>query len=155
MASAAITVAVNDTAVKAKLERLVTQGKNLRVVMGDIGFFLEESTRHRFSTGLDPDGNAWAPVSPEYALRKATGQIKIAGGSVAARSATDLLRLTGQMESQITHQADDRSVTIGSPELYAATHQFGRDNIPARPFLGVSETDLQEVLALLEDHLTA
>ncbi|MCC8998035.1 MAG: phage virion morphogenesis protein [Candidatus Contendobacter sp.] len=39
--------------------------------------------------------------------------------------------------------------------MYGATHQFGNPNlnIPARPFLGLSQSDEQELLDILNDHL--
>jgi phage gpG-like protein len=37
--------------------------------------------------------------------------------------------------------------------VYAATHQFGDDerNIPARPYLGLSQENAQDVLDVIED----
>lgn len=54
---------------------------------------------------------------------------------------------------------------VGSPEIYAATHQFGRlarpgqglpfgaAAIPARPFIGLSDEDEAEILDIVEDRL--
>lgn len=154
MTGAAITIAVDDSALKAKFDRLVAQGNNLRVVMGDIGEYLVESTRHRFSTQVDPDGEAWQPLSPEYARRKNQGKVKVGGTPIRDRSSDDLLLLTGNLEDQIAAQSGDTEVIVGSPARYAATHQFGRENIPARAFLGLSVDDLREVSAIIEDHLS-
>lgn len=53
------------------------------------------------------------------------------------------------------------SVEIGTNVIYGAIHQFGgaagrkdrRVTIPARPFLGVSNEDSTELLAIENDHL--
>lgn len=53
------------------------------------------------------------------------------------------------------------SVEWGTNVVYAAIHQFGgaagrkdrRVTIPARPFLGVSNEDRTELLAIINDHL--
>ena len=44
-------------------------------------------------------------------------------------------------------------VQVGTDSVYAATHQYGRDeaNIPARPFLGLSSTDRREITAIIRD----
>lgn len=153
--SAFITVAVDDQQLRDRFDRLRARATDLRVVMGQIGEFLTESTRHRFSTRLDPEGNAWLPVSPAYAKVKAAGLATSEPGDAKSRDPARLLFLAGQLHDGIAYQAGSLNVTVGSPEKYAAVHQFGFKGIPARPYLGVSKDDLAEVCALLEDHLIA
>ena len=52
------------------------------------------------------------------------------------------------------HATTDR-LEFGTDRKYGATHQFGdpRRNIPARPFLGLSDDDHREVLDILQEHL--
>ena len=87
----------------------------------------------------DPDGVEWAPWSKRYAKRR-EGE----GG--------DLLFREGDLDESIQHfvRGSDE-VVVGSSLVYAATHQFGDParGIPARPFLGFSpanEDDLEAVL---------
>lgn len=40
---------------------------------------------------------------------------------------------------------------VGSNLPYAATHQYGRDNIPPRPYLGPSRADRSEILEIIAD----
>ncbi len=47
------------------------------------------------------------------------------------------------------------SVEVGSNLEYAAVHQFGYKNIPARPYLGVSESDGRRVLQRVERAILA
>ena len=53
------------------------------------------------------------------------------------------------------YQADADSLQFGHEPMYGATHQFGdpRRNIPARPFLGISEEDEREITEILAEHL--
>ena len=48
---------------------------------------------------------------------------------------------------------DGDQVTVGSVKEYAATHQYGDEerNIPARPYLGLSERDVGELGELVEE----
>lgn len=42
-------------------------------------------------------------------------------------------------------------VEVGSALVYAATHQFGRGGIPARPFLGISRRDERQIGEIVRD----
>jgi phage gpG-like protein len=46
-----------------------------------------------------------------------------------------------------------REVVIGTNVQYAATHQFGRGKIPARPFLLVHDEDRREAASILLRHI--
>ena len=46
-----------------------------------------------------------------------------------------ILQDTGRLRTSIMFNMSGNTGYIGTNVLYAATHQFGRDNIPARPFL--------------------
>jgi phage gpG-like protein len=48
---------------------------------------------------------------------------------------------------------DGRRLRVGTNKVYAATHQFGRGAIPARPFLGLSEEDVRDAVETLADHM--
>ena len=55
----------------------------------------------------------------------------------------------------IHYAAYEKLLTIGTNDIKAATHQFGRGNIPARPFLGLSTDDEQTALHIIEQHIRA
>lgn len=142
---AGVRIAVDDSAVTTALRRLMQRTSNLRPLMLEIGEELEESTKERFASQTSPDGAPWAPLSSRYvsskAKRKSPGRDQI-------------LTLTGALRRTIHYQeASANSVTIGTDRKYAATHQFGRDKIPARPFLGLSGADRYTILRLIEEHL--
>lgn len=89
-------------------------------------------------TKAAPDGTRWPLWSPRYEATRHGGH--------------GLLMGEGDLDESIQHfLTGPDTVVIGSPLVYAATHQFGDEGrgIPARPFLGYSardERDLNEVI---------
>ncbi|MEW6427320.1 MAG: phage virion morphogenesis protein [Thermodesulfobacteriota bacterium] len=98
-------------------------------------------------------------------------------GSLNKRGATQLANkrvLVGESKrlgNEIHYRADGRSIVVGSSLIYSATQQFGArrgafgrtkrgapipwGDIPARPFLGVSDDDRRNILDIIEEHLEA
>jgi phage virion morphogenesis protein len=132
----------NSAEVKAAFEALQAKLADLTPVFQDIGESMLNRTRERFRSQTAPDGSPWAALSPDYAKRKKKNKDKI-------------LTLSGNLRGLLNYQAGPRSVRIGTPLKYGAAHQFGRPEIklPARPFLGLSTSDEQELLEILNDHL--
>lgn len=116
--------------VKRMLDRLSRM--NTRRLLDQIGGELEAQTRERLSeTKTAPGGTPWAPWSPAYAAK--------------AKPGAKLLEREGTLLDSIAFEVGNDAVTVGSNMVYAATHQFGRGNIPARPFLGVSAQNLDDI----------
>jgi phage virion morphogenesis protein len=87
-----------------------------------------------------PDGEPWAPLSPEYAARKGGGEV---------------LEESHSLLDSIQAQSGSDGVSLGSNLLYAAVHLYGDEarGIPARPYLGFSDDDLVELGEVAEDFL--
>jgi phage virion morphogenesis protein len=158
MAGASLTISWREEAVVAALRDLAATLKHPKRVMADIGRSLRASTLERFRTERDPDDRAWIP-----SRRRAEG------------SPRPTLTLSARLRSSISSRATDSEVRIGTNVIYAATHQFGGTirpktakalvfalpsgqwvqakavTIPARPFLGVSADDRQEIVAIVRD----
>lgn len=105
-----------------------------------IGEQLKIQTEKRFEKEQDPDGNAWQPLNEKYQKRKA---------KKAPRQ--EILQFEGRLFDTLVAQATDYSVKFGSNSIYANTHQFGRGNIPARPFLGINDEDKKIIADELQD----
>jgi phage virion morphogenesis protein len=148
-----ITITVENPDLAARLRALQAKGANLRVVLDEIGENLIESTQKRISSQTDPDGNRWRAVKSKYAARKTAGKATRDPSDARSRDPKQILFLTGKLKDGINRQAVPGGVSIGSNEKYAATHQFGRTAIPARPFLGFSASDKAMIMALLDEHL--
>ncbi len=147
----------NAAEVKAVFEALQTRLADLTPVFQDIGEAMLNVTRERFNSQTAPDGRSWAPLSPGYAKRKPRNKDKV-------------LTLYGHLRGTLDYQADKDQVRIGTPRIYGATHQFGAakgsfgrtrrgspipwGDIPARPFLGLSSSDEQELLDILNEYLS-
>lgn len=166
-----INVKFDDRQVKDALGKLVARGKNLRPAFKEIGEDMKESTKQRFSTATAPDGTPWAPNSPvtlENYLGAFKGSHKKDGSLSKAGTARSAAKkpLTGEtkaLQTTIGYQLEgDSGVSIGSPQIYAAMQQFGGTkaqfpnlwgNIPARPFLGVSDSDRENILEIVGSYL--
>lgn len=124
---------------KTSLRLMATGVRDTRTLMPRLGEYLWGSTRDRFKTQTDPDGAVWAALQPHTRKRKKYNPDKI-------------LTQRGYLRSRIFWQvtAPGRVEVFADP-AYAATHQFGRGNIPARPFLGISRRDTEEIGAIVRD----
>jgi phage virion morphogenesis protein len=143
------------------LDRLYAAAGDLRPVLKNIGEYETQSTKDRFGTETDPQGRPWPDLNPLYALtKKGSGKLKGETGRLA----------------QIFYQlADESAVDIGSDIIYARIHNEGGKivpksaaalffsmggqefrvqsvTIPQRQFLGFSDADMAEILAVIEDH---
>jgi len=142
MAGAALEITIDDAELQAALKTLLAKLGNLQPFFADVGETMLNSTRERFRSQTAPDGSPWAALSPRYAARKPRNRDKI-------------LTLRGDLRGMLTKFADAESLRVGSPLVYAATHQFGRAgaHIPARPFLGLSDADRDALLDAITDYL--
>lgn len=108
-------------------------------LMPRLGEYLQRSVQDRFKAQAAPDGTPWETLAPRTAKRK-------------KYNANKVLTERGFLRRGIHYQVTaPGTVEVGSNLVYAATHQFGRGNIPARPFLGLSTHDEQEIFAIVSD----
>lgn len=111
-------------------------GGDLTPLMATIGGILENSTRERFSSKTAPDGTSWQQLKPSTVKQK-----KGRGGGILVDR--------GDLMKSITHHATSHSVAVGTDRHYGKYHQVGTKHMPARPFLGISASDgnnIQDVL---------
>lgn len=143
-----IEVKVDNGEVIAALRRLAASAENPRPVLLAIGEKLTESTKLRFQTSTAPDGKKWAPNKPSTLARK--------------KGDKPLIGKTQLLSQQISYAADMQSLVVGSPMKYAAMQQFGGKksqfpnlwgDIPARPFLGISDADEKMIVGEIGDYL--
>jgi len=138
---------------RAALDLIRNRGQNLAPVFADIGDYLRQAHDDRFKKQESPEGEPWKELSTAYLLHKKENKDRI-------------LVLRDHLAHWLNYEATAESLLFGSNLPYAATHQFGRGEttrkktgtvydakIPARPFLGLSNDDLNEVKRLLGDWL--
>lgn len=159
-----------DENLTAALTQLMAATEDCRPAMESIAEYLVESTRRRFDKGESPEGVRWAAKSPVTLARS------IASGNGAD---TRPLHQSLTMVSTLFHSAGSDYVEVSSGVLQAAVMQFGAKkgqfgaysginkkghpysgvapwgDIPARPYLGLSQEDQGNIVTLLADYLTA
>lgn len=142
-----ISIEVNDAEVLRALEQLAGRAENIQPALAEIGESLVESTKKRFGTETGPDGSSWEANSPVTLSRKESSSV---------------LTDSGTLGDTINYQLFGDELHVGSNMDYAAMMQFGGSkaefphlwgDIPARPFLGISSDDKDEILVILADYL--
>jgi phage virion morphogenesis protein len=157
----AFTVTVDDAAVHAALRRLRQHTDDLGPALHKIGELLVDSIQDRFASASAPDGTPWAANSPVTIAR----YLGLSQGKERAAKAAGKKPLTGKsgaLRSQIHHQVTGNVLEVGSTMEYAAMQQFGGQksdfphlwgDIPARPFLGISDSDRAGIAQTITDYL--
>lgn len=153
-----VEIAIDDREIQAALQRSITANSNMRPVFKAIGERLLRSTEDRFDTETDPTGKPWAPLQIStlyagYGKKKYTQKGMLTAAFSRYLGARKILTKSGQLRGSIYSKPTETQVAVGTGKIYGATHQLGRGNIPARPFLGVTEADRVEILALIQDHI--
>ena len=124
---------------QASVRLLATGTQDTSTLMPRIGEYMQRSTQDRFKSQTGPDGDRWEVLKPRTLERKKHNRDKI-------------LTQRGYLRKHIYYQVTAPGrVEVFSDRVYAATHQFGRGNIPARPFLGISRRDTEEIGAIVRD----
>jgi phage virion morphogenesis protein len=150
---AGVSVIYTDQTVLAVLNRIAQNftPAGMRPVMKEVGEELAESTKRRFETSTAPDGHHWAPIKPGTVLARHQKMLDYYGDRP--------LMASGQLFKSVTNKVTrgGAAAEIGVKRPFARgvgpeVHQFGTRNgrIPARPFLGLSDTDRITVLDILQ-----
>jgi phage virion morphogenesis protein len=142
-----------DDQISEAIARLVANVDDLEPALDEIGASNVLETQMRFESQTDPDGKDWKELS------ETTKLLRRGDGSLAK-----ILRDAGHLYDSITHAVDAAHgiVTVGTNRIYARIHQLGgqagrghKVTIPARPYLGMSPDGEEEVLRILEEHVTS
>lgn len=132
---AVITITENTalTEMQALLVRLQKKPEFLR----EAGERMRVSVQDRILAGKrSPEGVPWAAWS---ARRRKEREAK---GNVSQ----GLLWDTGALLQSIRAEVGAGDVSIGTDKEYASELQWGRDNMPARPYIGFSAADESELM---------
>ncbi|NYT80886.1 phage virion morphogenesis protein [Alcaligenaceae bacterium] len=138
-------------------DRLDDAFEALERATGDLGPALKNigeaqllSIDERFADKKAPDGSKWQSNAAATVGRKGFDEPLVG----AERSLT--------LRTQHAYQLDTDALRVGSMMEYAAMQQFGGlrsefphlwGDIPARPFIGLSEDDEDEIVEIITDHI--
>ena len=173
MSDAGVSLKVDDSAVLGALSRLIAAGGNVQGVLKDIGERLVPSTKARFVSQTSPDGVPWKPVNPDYAKEKEEQGF---GSSILTRGRDLRDGIHSQVDASSVevgsnkiyariHQLGgtikpkaDRKTENGRPaalvfSIGGRIVKRASVTIPARPFLGLSADDREEIEAIIETWL--
>lgn len=143
-----ILVEYDDREVTRMLQRLIDAGINPRPALLEIGEELVDSTKKRFGSQSGPAGVPWERNAPSTIKRKGRDQPLTSGGT-----------LMDQIHPQLS---GNDTLEVGSSMVYAAMQQFGGtksefphlwDDIPARPFIGISDADEDKIIDIFNQYL--
>lgn len=141
MAGIQVTVQVDDDAFRNMMDAIIARGRALRPAMLSISEEMLRSTKQRFTTQRDPDGQPWTPLSSRYAERKQGPKILTERGNLR----------------RINYRASNSGTAWGTNRIYGAIHQLGGTDarpMPARPYLGINAADRGKITEILTRHLT-
>ncbi|MEL7166978.1 MAG: phage virion morphogenesis protein [Pseudomonadota bacterium] len=155
-----IDVQINDEEVIARFQALVARYEDLSRPMNEIGFALVETTRERFFKGVSPEGVPWAANAPSTLARPGVDFRPLFGTNPAGVA----------LHTSAAHSFGRDYVEVSSNKIQAAVMQFGAKkgafgntsrgspipwgDIPARPFLGLSDKDRSNIAETVEEWLT-
>lgn len=175
MAGAFVDITVNETDIVERLRRIA--GSDRADALREIGEHLQLSHRERWPLARSPEGVPWAPLSETTKARKEKNVDKIL---VESGDLSETLRyqLVGNDSLEFgtdrvygaTHQFGAKMGEFGRYSQIGRVQKFGLGtfqgsagtqkgfpipwgDIPARPFLGISDDDRIAILDILEGYL--
>ena len=172
-----LTIAVKDEAVQAELQKLAARVNDMAPVLDTIGTGIIARTRRRFGTSTGPDGVQWEKnsaatlamlsdsIGRSKSNRKKDGSLNARGGRMLANK-KPLIGPTGLLGTMFHSLVVGNTLTVNSPFVYSAIHQFGgkagrglKVNIPARPYLPIRQDgtlydeEQAEILKAINEYL--
>ena len=149
MSDKPIEIEFDNKEVHEKLLNLAKRTENLRPLMKNIAGIFSYSTEENFKEVGRPD--KWVDLT-ESTKKQRTKKRKWPG---------QILQVEGKLAASINTYYDNDSAVIGSNLEYAAIHQLGGQagrnksvEIPARPYLFLTDSDYDEVLSECEKYLS-
>jgi phage virion morphogenesis protein len=147
--------------IEKTLKELSRRVTHLKVPFSAIGALALTRTHESFENEESPAGESWQALSPGYVERP-----KNKGGRGGADH--PILFREGHLEASIQYHAGDTYVEVGTNRKFpggedsaAASHRVGgragrggAAEIPARPFLGLTDEDDERAAGILMDYLS-
>lgn len=156
-----IRIEFNHAPATEAIKRAIAALENPQPMHDEIGDYMIQATRQRFLTGIGPDGKAWAAKSEGTLARYK----RMGYGSLSR----PLIGPGRTLSRQIKKFVSRDGVVIGSALIYSGVMQRGArkgafgstksglpipfGDIPARPWLGVSEADGRKIVEIADEYL--
>jgi phage gpG-like protein len=141
-----IQIVINDAQLQGGISEFTAKLANLKPAFADIGEYSLRKVRKRFDTETAPDGNKWKSLAAATVrAKKRRKQRGVPYRTNAEPSA--ILKDTFTLRDSITYQASNQSVAIGTNIFHGGFNQN------TRPFLGVDNEDVIEIVEIIRDYL--
>lgn len=149
-----ITVDLETEQLERVLSQMLAGLSDASELMNDLGNYLLVSHQDRMLRGEQPDGQPFAPRA----------QSTVDAYARQGKSYGQPLSQSGTMRQQMAFNYGPDWVEMGSNAIQAAVMQFGADarslgpvspwgDIPARPFIGLSEEDESRMMGVTIERL--
>jgi len=131
----------------ANANRLAKTKDQTKIMQQLSGLYMTSEHPKIFREQKAPSGIKWVALTAAT-LRAYVREFKgtIPGG---------LLRRKGDLSRSVFRKVKKHGFSIASNHVSAATHQFGRGGIPARPFIGYSKRFRRTAIRLQEKWLSS
>jgi len=146
-------IEVHDEPVRNAFATLGARLDDLTPAFDEIGKTMVDHTILRFERQVDPEGQPWTPHAPATLMRRA---LRGGRGGGAAQILIDSARL----RNSISHVAGRDRVAVGTNVIYGAVQQLGGQagrggatTIPPRPFVGMDESDREDIPGILARYI--
>jgi len=152
MANEMLKLEIDNQNVQSMLKDLLRKVDDLRPFMQEAAGILHDAVEENFEQEGRPKWKALAPATIKQRGKKGYWPGRI-------------LQVSGQLAASIDQQYGSDFALVGTNKVYAGVHQLGinktvstkkgsrKMNIPARPYLNVTDRDLQKILDAGEEYL--
>lgn len=168
-----ITVGVTGMNKVAKTIANIKKVPSNTAVWRGVGAILYRDSMRSFQNQQAPDGTPWAPLSPMTkwmrgykrlnAFRNTLKKKKLLHTKKYKRftGMMKILQDTGKLRGSVKVRVEQNAAVIGSALHYARIHQLGgyttwkgkKYQVPARPYLGLSPSGQQDIVAIISTFL--
>ena len=144
-----VEIKLDNKAVEKALLQVAQKCENMRPLMKNIAGIMADATEQNFEEEGRPD--KWQELA-KRTIKQRTKTKHYPG---------KILQVEGRLALSVTTQYDNNSAVIGSNLDYARIHQLGGQagknksvEIPARPYLLLTNDDYDEILTECENYLS-
>lgn len=112
--------------------------RDLRAPLTAAGNVIEEKVAEQFQREVDPDGEAWEPLSPDTLKNKN-------GGSILVK--------TGALRDSFNYEVGTDTLSVSSSSPVFEIHDQGLPPIPQRQILGLNAEDKNQIAGLVKRYV--
>ncbi|EIJ33322.1 phage virion morphogenesis protein [Thiothrix nivea] len=174
---AVIAIDIDTSSLQEGFNRLLTAVQDLTPVMQAIGLKLVENTQERFLSNVSPDGDKWKERKYEtddtkgrkiltghgphlrnsITYRASAHQVEVGTNLVYAAihqfgGKTSPHKIAAKRGKSLAFGVNPNAKKKGDPWLVKSVNHPG-SKMPARPFLGLSADDEQDIMDIIETHI--